>query len=158
MKKPMVLIATALLGLGVVSCQQKSSDIVHDTFPEEQAKIEKLLEEIYGCAQAKDFDRLASYHLYGPKFTDFKNGERRSDAEGNRKNERESLSAVSDFKYALRDLKVNVYGDAAIATFHGEFSGKKETNAFATKLQGTMVFVKDGAAWKITHEHFSPLK
>ena len=32
-----------------------------------------------------------------------------------------------------------------------------EDNALA-KARGTMVFVKDGDNWKITHEHFSAFK
>jgi len=64
---------------------------------------------------------------------------------------------MTDFKYNLQDLKVNVFGDVAIATFHGDFGGKMGQDTLSFKLQNTMVFVKDGDAWKIVHEHFSPL-
>jgi ketosteroid isomerase-like protein len=159
MNKPILsLVMVVLLGSCVVGCQTTRQDVATEACPEEQASIAKLLDQIYACVQTKDIARLAAHHLYGPKFTDFKNGEPRGDAEANRKAERESVSTVSDFKYALNDLKVNVFGDAAVATFHGEFSGKKGETPFATKLQGTIVFVKSGGEWKIAHEHFSPLK
>ena len=34
-----------------------------------QAQVRARLEEIWPTAAARDFDRLESFHLYGPKFT-----------------------------------------------------------------------------------------
>jgi ketosteroid isomerase-like protein len=152
------ILAIALLVVGTLGCRTSRPDIVHQTFPAEQAKIQQLVNEIYACAQSKNAARLPTYHLYGPKFTEFKNGEPRHDAATGEQHEREVLAAVSDFKYDLQDLKVNVFGQVAIATFHGNFGGTTAEKPFALKLQGTMVFVKDVETWKIAHEHFSPLK
>jgi len=33
--------------------------------------IERRLQEVFAAAENKDFDRLDSYHFYGPKFTKF---------------------------------------------------------------------------------------
>ena len=38
---------------------------------EARAEIERRLQEVFAAAESKDFDRLESYHLYGPKFTRF---------------------------------------------------------------------------------------
>jgi ketosteroid isomerase-like protein len=161
MKKTILLNLLFLVGAGILGCQQNATetrkDIISEMYPEEQARIEKLLNEIFDSGQKKDLDRLASYHLYGPKFTEFKNGRPRQDAEAGEKDEREIFSAMSDFKYNLQDIKVNVFGDVAIATFHGDFGGWIGQDTLAFKLQSTLVFVKDGETWKIAHEHFSPL-
>jgi len=161
MKKANVLTLLFILGIAIVACQQKATeprkDIITEMYPEEQAKIEKLVGDIYHSVQKKELERLKSYHLYGPKFTEFKNGGLRHDAEAGEKMEREFFSAFSDFQYNLQDLKVNVFGDAAIATFHGDFSAKMGEKPLAFQLQSTLVFVKDGDNWKIVHEHFSPI-
>src|SRR2546423_9995134 len=99
MKRRTVLIMVLISGLGTLSCRTSRTDILHEDFPLEQKRVEKLLDEIYQTAQRKDFERLVSYHLYGPKFTEFKNGESRHDAVEGAKKEREGLSAISDFKY-----------------------------------------------------------
>ena len=147
-----------MLVFSTLGCRTSRPDIVRETFPTEQAKIQQLINEIYACAQSKNAARLATYHLYGPKFTEFKNGEPRHDAAAGERHEREALAAVSDFKYDLQDVKVNVFGQVAVATFHGNFGGTLGEKPLALRLQSTMVFVKDGENWKIAHEHFSPLK
>lgn len=159
MKKMRAFILLFLFIIGWFGCQtpETKRDIINDAFLEEQAQIKILLNEIFDSAQKKELDRLASYHLYGPKFTEFKNGQLRHDAEEGRKGEREAFTAFSDFTYDLKDLKVNVFGDVAIATFHGQFAAKMGENPIALTLQASLMFVKDGDKWKITHEHFSPL-
>jgi ketosteroid isomerase-like protein len=57
----------------------------------------------------------------------------------------------------MKDLAIAVYGDTAIATFNGNFSGKIEGNPVTDKQGATLVFVKYKGDWKIVHEHFSPL-
>jgi ketosteroid isomerase-like protein len=159
MNKTCTFILFCIFFIGVFGCQKTAAkrDIINDAFSEEQAQIQMLLDEIFASGQKKELDRLASYHLYGPKFTEFKNGQPRHGAEEGRKGEQEIFTAFSDFAYDLNDLNVNVFGDVAIATFHGHFTAKMSENPIAFALQATMVFVKDGNNWKITHEHFSPL-
>ncbi len=138
-------------------CKPVDRDIVNEPFLEDQAAVTKILDDIYKSGQAKDLEKLASFHLYGPKFTEFKDGMPRGNAEQNEKGEKEIFSAISNLKYDLRDLKVNVFGDMAIATFHGHFEGDMGENHLTMQLQSTLVFAKTNNTWKIVHEHFSPL-
>ena len=154
MLTPLVLSGLMILGL---SCQQAKVDILNDSFPEEQAKITQMIDDIYKSAQQKDIETLQSFHAYGPKFTTFKDGGLREDAEGNKKYEQETFMAISDYQYDIRDLKVSVFGDAAIATFHGFFEANLGDQHIEVQVQGTLAFVKVDGAWKIVHEHFSPL-
>ncbi len=141
----------------VQGCSQAERDIVNDPFPEAQTEVKEILEQIYKAAQAQDLDQLSSYHLYGTKFTEFKSGKLRADAERNKQSEREFFTRISDFEYDLRDLKVSVFGDVAVATFHGHFQVTMGEENLSFQRQSTLVFVKTDDSWKIVHEHFSPL-
>ena len=57
----------------------------------------------------------------------------------------------------MNDLAINVFGDVAIATFNGHFTGQIAGNVVALDQQCTMVFVRVDDEWKIIHEHMSPL-
>jgi ketosteroid isomerase-like protein len=103
--------------------------------------------------------RLDSYHFYGPKFTKFAAEVfGRQDAAAARKGEHDGSAAVNDLKMQADDLKIDVFGDAAIATFILNYSFKTGTGTIEKKARSTMVFVKDRGTWKITHEHFSAPK
>jgi len=55
-------------------------------------------------------------------------------------------------------LKVDVFGDVGIATFILDYSFEAGGATVPRKDRTTMVFVKEGGEWKITHEHLSPIK
>jgi len=149
-----------VLAFVILSCGKTESktDVNSEMYPAEQEKIKNILTHIFDLAKTKQLDSLESYHLYGPKFTKFDDGEQpnRMDAESSKKGERDLFTAVSSFSYTLDDLKVDVFGDAAIATFIINVAFKMGDNEGTAKSRGTLVFVKLGEDWKITHEHFSP--
>ncbi len=131
------------------------SDIVHDTFSDTQTTIRRRLDEIWATCAKRDFERLESFHLYGPKFTEFKDGKPRGNAHTCAAGERAFFAMIEAHTVDMKDLAVNVFGDVAIATFNGHFTGKMHGNAVAVDQQSTMVFVRAGTDWKIVHEHFS---
>jgi ketosteroid isomerase-like protein len=57
-----------------------------------------------------------------------------------------------------RDLKIDVFGNVAIATFILDVSFKTTAAQVQKQERSTMLFVKKDEVWKITHEHFSPFK
>ena len=61
-------LAIAFLAAGCASVRTADSQADN---PEVRAQIERRLQEVLVAAESKDFDRLESYHLYGPKFTRF---------------------------------------------------------------------------------------
>lgn len=67
------------------------------------------------------------------------------------------MGAISGFDYELGDLKINVFGEVAVVTFHADF--RPTIGADVVQIWGstTLVFVKVDDDWKITHEHHSPL-
>ncbi len=141
----------------VLGCAHASSNAPRVSEPEAQAQVRRRLDEIWDSAAKRDFARLASYHLYGPKFTEFKDGAPRADATSGEQRERAFFGAVTDPEVVMNDLAVNVFDEVAIATFNGDFSGTMEGHPMSAKLAVTLVFYLDHGQWKIVHEHFSPL-
>jgi ketosteroid isomerase-like protein len=128
-----------------------------DSQTEAQDQVRRRLEEIWPAAAARDFDRLESFHLYGPTFTMFKDGQPRGDAAACAASERAFFSMLEQQVVDMNDLAINVVGDVALATFNGHFAGRIAGNAVAVDQQCTMVFARVGADWKIIHEHMSPI-
>ncbi len=135
----------------------RNTDMIHHPRPEQQAAIRRRLDEIWAACAARDFDRLESFHLYGPAFTAFKDGAPRDDAAANAAGERATFSALEAPKVDMRDLAVHVYGDVGIATFNGHFDAAIHGSAVTLDQQATMVLVQENGEWRIVHEHFSPL-
>lgn len=132
-----------------------TADIVSNTFPDAQTAIRRRLDEIWVTCAKRDFERLESFHLYGPKFTAFKDGKPRDGAHACAAGERAFFAMIEGPTVDMKDLAINVFGDCAIATFNGHFTGTIHGNAVAVDQQSTMVFVRTGGDWKIVHEHFS---
>ena len=133
---------------------------VTELYPEAQAQVETALRAVLRAAETKDMAALESYHLYGPKFTKFDDWEplNRQDAVTARKAENGGLSALTSFKPSVEDLKVDVFGNVAIATFILNYTLEAGGTNVATRARSTMVFVRDGSQWKIVHEHHSAFK
>ena len=129
---------------------------------DEQTKIGKIVSEIVDAAQKKQLDRLDAFHWYGPKFTKFEDdGLGRQDAAAGKKGERDGLSAVKSFAAKVSDLKVDVFGSAAVATMILAYdidTGDAKMPKMSGKDRSTLVFAKENGVWKIVHEHHSPLK
>ena len=168
MKTKSTLILIILFGLLFTSCKEKEQnvevkevkiDLVNDEFPEAKQEV---IETFIGIAQSikdGDMDKLISYHAYGPKFTEFKNGEPRNGSEANEAHERNVFGSVTEVvKFDANDLQVAVYGDVANVTFHSDFQLKFGEDLVVVNDQITLLFVKTNNGWKMVHEHHSPLK
>lgn len=120
------------------------------------AQVRTRLNEIFDAARKKDFHRLDSYHLYGPQFTKFSGPSfTRQNATIARQGEHVGLGAVNDLQMRADDLKIDVFGNVAVATFVLDFSFRTPTGRVRKKERTTLVFVNDHGDWRIVHEHLS---
>lgn len=142
---------------GEVIIEQQDTDLISNTFPESQAEIKTVLDGIFKSIQENDAEKLISYHVYGPKFTEFRDSHYRFGSADNEAYERGFVGAISSFDYSLDDLKINVFGDVAVVTFHADFRPTLAGEVQQIWGSTTLVFVKVENEWKITHEHHSPL-
>ena len=148
-------LATALLAAGCASV--RTVDLQSDD-PEARAQIARRLHEVFVAAESKDFDRLESYHLYGPKFTRFSGASvARQDAAATRKIEHDGLASLQGLKMRADGLKIDVFGRVGIATFILDASFDSGGTTVRRKDRSTLVLVKESGDWKITHEHSSPI-
>ncbi len=155
-----------LLTVCLTSCQAQSeeeavqstlTDLINDEFPDAKAEIRATLDDIFSSVQEQDADKLISFHAYGPKFTEFKEATYRNGSEENETYERGFVGMASSFDYELEDLKISVYGEVAVVTFHANFRPTVEGNELQIYEQTTLIFVNTDEGWKIVHEHHSEL-
>ena len=139
MKTRIKLSSIILLVFIVTSCKAQV-DLVNDEFPEAKQEVMETFGAIAQSIKDGDLDKLISFHAYGPKFTEFKNGEPRNDGVVNEAHERNVFGSVSEVvKFDAKDLK---FGEDLVIV----------------NDQITLLFVKTKDGWKMVHEHHSPLK
>lgn len=151
-----VALLVAFVGAGCASL--RTADSPADN-PKDRAAIERRLQEILAAAESKDFERLDSYHAYGPKFTRYSGASaERMNATGARKGEHDGLVAVKGLKMRTRDLKIDLLGNVGIATFILDYNFDSSGETVYRKDRSTIVFIKEDGNWKITHEHLTPVQ
>ena len=142
-----------------VGCASAPTGKTTADFPAEQAQIRQRLDEIIDAAEKKDFHRLDSYHFYGPKFTKFDTvAAHRLDADAARKGEHDGLAAAAGLVMKAEDVKIDVFAGVGIATFILKYSFNTSSGPLEKQALSTLVFVRDGGAWRIAHEHLSAVK
>ena len=137
-----------------------SPAILTDPFPEAQVAITARLDEILDACRVKDFERLAAFHLTGPKFSKFDDVEPldRQDDEIGMQSEMEQFSAIDDLDARLDDLKIDVFGAVAVVTGVFRASYQVQGAPEESRTRSTVVLVDAGDGnWLICHEHHSPV-
>ena len=162
MKPAYTFMMVLFIGILITGCKQNEAeskvDLINDEFPEAKAEIMKTFGELAKSIKEGDIDKLISFHAYGPKFTEFKNGESRNDGVANEAYERKLFGSVTEVvKLDANDLQIAVYGDVANVTFHSDFQLKFGEDLVVVNDQITLLFVKTADGWKMVHEHHSPL-
>jgi ketosteroid isomerase-like protein len=133
-------------------------NIITYDFPEAKQEVMETFGAIAQSIKDGDMDKLISFHAYGPKFTEFKNGAPRNGGEANEAHERSIFGSVTEVvKFDAKDLQIAVYGDVASLTFHSDFHLKFGEDLVIVNDQITLLFVKTDDGWKMVHEHHSPL-
>ncbi len=139
--------------------ENATEDLVATEYPEAEAEVQAVLDDIQAAIRDNDMDRLIAHHAYGPKFSDFQNAGWRTGSEENEANERGffgNATAINRFEYV--DPQVSVYGDVAVASVHADVDLELGGEQIITQRQLTLVFVRTEDGWKIVHEHNSPLE
>jgi hypothetical protein len=144
-------------------------DLINPTFPEEQQEVMETFGAIAQAitagagngANSVDMDKLISFHAYGPKFTEFNNGQA-FDSAGNEANERTFFGETVDpggvvqFAPVEGTLKIAVFGNVANLTFISDFHLMINGDLQIINNLITLLFVKTNNGWKIVHEHHAP--
>ena len=132
------------------------ADIVKDPFPQAQEAIRAEMLALQGIGRNRDWEALRAAHLEGPKFSEFADGMQRNDFDAMLAREIAGLSTLEGFSIDWRDLKIDVFGDVAVATAFPIYTGTSaDGQGIELEKRATMVYVKTSTGWKIAHEHLS---
>lgn len=135
-----------------------ADDPIRDTYPEEQKAVKAALDRIWESAGAGDVEGLADGHLDSEKFSKWEDfTDVLLDYETTVAYETSVWSQVTRFEYEIVDLRIDVFGPVAIAAFVIPYELDLGEETIVGEERGTLVFAKDDGAWKIAHEHFSPV-
>lgn len=157
MKTKQTLACVIFLGFLLMSCNVQV-DLINDEFSEAKQEVMETFGALAQSIKDGDMDKLISFHAYGPKFTEFKDGAPRNGSEDNETYERNLFGSVTEvIKFDAKDLQIAVYGAVANLTFHSDFHLKFGEDLVVVNNQITLLFVKTADGWKIVHEHHSPL-
>jgi len=167
MKTKLVFIWIMIIAGFIIGCddddhtvdyEDVNIDLIGTEFPQAEEEVMNTFDEIAQSIIDGDMDKLISFHAYGPKFTEFKNGEPRNGGAANEEYERSVFGSVTEVvKFDAQDLKIAVYGDVANLTFHSDFQLKFGEDLVVVNDQITLLFVNTNSGWKMVHEHHSPL-
>ena len=142
-----------------IACKQPETNIITEPFTQEQAKITQEINEIFQAGKAKDFEKLEGFHLNSPKFTKYDNDSPlRQNYAQNTEYEKAVFSSVDNFNFKINELKVDVFGKVAVATFVMPYDAQMQGAKLIDTSRATFVLIDDAGKWKITHEHFSSFK
>jgi len=152
-----------VLLLGAAGCASSTvadtgvgHDIATYEFPDAQEAIRAEMLSLQDIGRRRDWEALRTAHLEGPKFSDFGAGMERSDFDEMLANEIAAISGLNDFAIDFRELKIDVFGDVAVATSFPIYRGSDSDGAkIEIERRATMVYVKTADGWKIAHEHLS---
>jgi SnoaL-like domain len=139
---------------------EPSIDLINDEFPIAKQEVMETFGAIAQSIIDGDMDKLISFHAYGPKFTEFKEGALRNDDVANEAYERQLFGELvkNVVKFEANEPKIAVYGDVANLTFQSDFElDFGDGIPFPVKNQITLLFVRTNEGWKMVHEHHAPL-
>lgn len=143
-----------LLFAGCAIGSHEGKDLVNDPFVDRQREIHEAVMSIKRDIEASNIEGLKAAHLESEKFTKF--GPRsfeRQDVSATNESEAAFFSSISNARYEVRDLKIDVFGDVGIATYYPEISFVRDGREVVVSGRQTLVFLKTDSGWKLVHEH-----
>ena len=127
--------------------------------------MEAVIRAFYDAGKSKDLSDLAGFHGPRDRFTKFDENPpyTRQDSEEAFVYEQAAFANISDYQYSIDDLRVDLFGDVAIATFYLSYSGmfvndySFEGSPVRARTRVTMALSRTPKGWKMVHEHLSRL-
>jgi ketosteroid isomerase-like protein len=125
--------------------------------------VASLITSYFEVGKSKDITSLSRFFAPSQYFSKFDESPpyTRQDADDAFMYEQARFANISDYEYKIDDLRIDVIGFIAIATFYLNFKGvfvndySFEGSTVGGRSRVTMVMGKFGDEWKIVHEHVS---
>ena len=133
----------------------------------EQARREvaALITAYFEVGKSKDISSLPGFFAPSQYFSKFDESRpyTRQNSDDAFMYEQARFANISDYQYKVEDLRIDVIGFMAVATFYLDYKGvfvndySFEGSTVAGRSRVTMVIGKFGDVWKIVHQHSSRL-
>jgi ketosteroid isomerase-like protein len=131
----------------------------------DQAKKEvtAFINSYFDIGKSKDITTLSKFFAPAQYFSKFDESSpyTRQNVDEAFMYEQARFANISDYEYKIEELRIDVVGFMAVATFYLSFKGvfvndyAFEGSTVAGKSRVTMVLGKFGESWKIVHQHVS---
>ncbi|MDG6926307.1 MAG: nuclear transport factor 2 family protein [Nitrososphaerota archaeon] len=126
-------------------------------------QVAAFITSFFEAGKEKEITSLMDFHGPARLFTKFDENPpyTRQSSEEAFVHEQAAFANISDYEYKIEDLRVDLVGGVAIATFYLSFKGmfvndySFEGMTVGSRSRVTMVVAKVGESWKIVHAHFS---
>jgi len=155
-----VILACFLVFLGITSCISNGpdqDDLIGEPYLSVQEEITEVINSIVKDAEEANIEGLKSAHLESEKFSKF--GPRnfnRQDVASTNETEAAFFGSISNYKQEVRDLKVDVFNDVAVATYYPYVTYVLNGEEIIGSGRQTFVFLNTQDGWKLVHEHGTP--
>src|ERR1700688_1686847 len=125
--------------------------------------VAALITSYFEVGKSKDITTLSNFFAPTQYFSKFDESApyTRQDVDDAFMYEQARFANISDYEYKIEDLRIDVIGFIAIATFYLSFKGvfvndySFEGSTVGGRSRVTMVVGKFADEWKIVHEHVS---
>ncbi len=129
----------------------------------DKKEVSAVIFGFFEAGKNKDLTALGGFHSSHDSFTKFDENPpyTRQNSEEAFVYEQAAFANISDYSYQIDDLRIDLLGDAAIATFYLAYRGmfindySFEGSPVGSRARVTMVLARTKDGWKIAHEHFS---
>ncbi len=125
--------------------------------------VEGLIRAFFEAGKNKDLTALADFHSSREEFSKFDESPpyTRQNSDEAFMHEQAAFANISDYEYAIDDLRIDLFDRAAVATFYLTYKGmfvndySFEGSPVGSKARVTMVLSRTPRGWRIAHEHLS---
>lgn len=126
-------------------------------------EVAALVTAYYEVGKSKDITSLMKFFAPQQYFSKFDESRpyTRQNSEDAFMYEQARFANISDYQYKVEDLRIDVLGVMAVATFYLEYKGvfvndySFEGSTVGGRSRVTMVVGRFGDAWRIVHHHAS---
>jgi ketosteroid isomerase-like protein len=137
--------------------------MAHLPSSDERKKVEAVIYSFFEAGKNKDLASLASFHSSRETFTKFDENPpyTRQSSDEAFVFEQAAFANISDYTYEIENLRIDMAGATAIATFYLSYRGmfvndySFEGSPVSSRARVTMILTKTGEGWRMMHEHFS---
>jgi len=129
----------------------------------ERKEVSAVIYAFFEAGKNKDLAALGGFHSSHDSFTKFDENPpyTRQNSQDAFVYEQAAFANISDYEYQIDELRIDMLGSVAIATFYLAYKGifvndySFEGTPVSSRVRVTMVLSNSCGGWKIAHEHLS---